>query len=886
VLWTPGELEVYCYQTNVLTTSGTSITDAYVTIYDGPPGAPTSNVIFGDFTTNRIQSVTFRPGTAAGTFTYRTTQTTLTNNTRPLQAVKINLAGCPVLGNATASKQYWIGVSLAGTSASGPFVPPIAPARATDNAVGTGDFNATAAWPAIIDATSVLPNDFPFILRGTAAGTSCPAPASTTLVLPANGSFVTNTQTLAAAETKFYKITLATAITSGATGGSRLDIDTEGTLLTGETGGAAPNDTLIVLYSENGSIVSSDDDSGSGFLSQLSFGQGIGFSTTTAFNFDGRNGGTLAAGNYYLGVTALGTAFTALPGFTLTSDSTATGPLTVRARRVNSVPAISPAILGTIQPFPALVSGDGFQTANVPVVANTTKWVSLVVPAAIDATKALDIMTEGSTLTPANDCSLGLYDSTGALIATDFVNGSGSLALISLGGGFRPRVNTSWNFYGQNGAALAAGTYYLAVVGGDTNTFNGSNFNVQNGAAANAGNVLLSVRYRSDVSADIATVPTIPAAQDFGILADGSASRTVTVPNESVTFFKFEIPAGAPLNASLLIDTEGSTLAPLNDTAIRLFSADGSIPASNGGIETDNGSGFLSQLSFGDGTYILNTPALAQRGNSRTSTFPGEGVYYLGVRSGNAGGSAAGWNLSANGLNGGELKVNIRYLADPSIVGTEAPTPSLAPAVIGGEQAFTTDLAPFDIVWVKFTYPDTATFSDFIDIDTADSGAIDSYIGIYDNLGNLIAINDDSGTGLNSLLSFGTGAPARPAAGTTAIPAGQNGDLTPGQTYWVGATMWGAATIAFNASNWDTRVVQNLLTPGYTITLRSSFPAVVTCLADINGDGTVDGSDYTDFINSFGVGDAGLDPRADVNHDGIVDGSDYTDFINAFGAGC
>jgi len=59
-----------------------------------------------------------------------------------------------------------------------------------------------------------------------------------------------------------------------------------------------------------------------------------------------------------------------------------------------------------------------------------------------------------------------------------------------------------------------------------------------------------------------------------------------------------------------------------------------------------------------------------------------------------------------------------------------------------------------------------------------------------------------------------------------------------------------------------------------------------TCLADVNLDGVVDGSDFTVFINSFGVGDALIDPAADVNLDGVVDGNDFVAFINAFGAGC
>jgi hypothetical protein len=90
----------------------------------------------------------------------------------------------------------------------------------------------------------------------------------------------------------------------------------------------------------------------------------------------------------------------------------------------------------------------------------------------------------------------------------------------------------------------------------------------------------------------------------------------------------------------------------------------------------------------------------------------------------------------------------------------------------------------------------------------------------------------------------------------------------------------------------------------------TSQPAMVTVaagcsLADVAGtvpagsdstcgDGTVDGTDFIAFINSFGIGDAATDPVADVagggadglQPDGTIDGSDFIAFINAFALGC
>jgi hypothetical protein len=83
--------------------------------------------------------------------------------------------------------------------------------------------------------------------------------------------------------------------------------------------------------------------------------------------------------------------------------------------------------------------------------------------------------------------------------------------------------------------------------------------------------------------------------------------------------------------------------------------------------------------------------------------------------------------------------------------------------------------------------------------------------------------------------------------------------------------------------------------PVLVVTFSASGPS---CLADlaIDGqpDGTVDGSDFIAFVNSFAIGDASVDPLADVAGggddglapDGTVDGSDFIAFINAFAVGC
>jgi hypothetical protein len=65
-----------------------------------------------------------------------------------------------------------------------------------------------------------------------------------------------------------------------------------------------------------------------------------------------------------------------------------------------------------------------------------------------------------------------------------------------------------------------------------------------------------------------------------------------------------------------------------------------------------------------------------------------------------------------------------------------------------------------------------------------------------------------------------------------------------------------------------------------------AYVCVRSCVADFNGDGTVDFFDYDDFVNCFETGICPPGANADFNGDGSIDFFDYDDFISAFEAGC
>jgi hypothetical protein len=81
----------------------------------------------------------------------------------------------------------------------------------------------------------------------------------------------------------------------------------------------------------------------------------------------------------------------------------------------------------------------------------------------------------------------------------------------------------------------------------------------------------------------------------------------------------------------------------------------------------------------------------------------------------------------------------------------------------------------------------------------------------------------------------------------------------------------------------------------FIVSLRSGCsPADVAGRQPVGGDGTVDGTDFIAFFNSFAAGDVLSDPTADIagagndgtDPDGMIDATDMIVFINAFSVGC
>ncbi|MCA3006362.1 MAG: hypothetical protein LW650_05520 [Planctomycetaceae bacterium] len=893
VTWNPSQFRFFTYQTGAFPCS-TTITSAEIKIYNGDPRTG-GTVIFT------------AGGAVGGTVTvnttniFRTTATTLTSVSRQLQEVVVDMTGCPPL----TSGIYWVSMTAAGSVASGPWIAPITPARGSDNSLNSTD---AITWTPVDGngAAAGGGQDLAFNIRGTSAGTPCPPPATfTNVTVPGDGSFGTASAALAAGEVKWFRFNLASAIGPG----SRLDIDTEGSTT---TGGPFPNDTVIAVYRPDGTIAVVDDDDAAGFTSQATFGSPIGYQTATSngLNFSGRDGATLPAGDYYVAVVGYATTNNFAAGYTVITNSTATGNINLRVRRVTGVPALS-TIRDTVlaaQNMGTINDSLTFTSATGAVAAGTTKWFRFTLPTAVTTADVLDIYTSNpgsGGLAPAVNTSIGLYDANGNRLGANFDSGEGALSLLSFGGGFRPRIGTTWNFYGQNNAAgftsLPAGTYWLAVTGGDEAVYAATNFDVANGVAANTGNVTVNVRY---VVAPPVT-PVTPTAIDLGTLSEtGVVSNTTTVEAGEVKWFRFTVPETVAFDATLDIDTEGTNLAPANDTTILLYNADGTRPAA-GRVDPDQGTEFLSQLSYG--THNQSVAALAHRTDGRDGTMLAPGEYFIAVRAAAGGSTLDNFNVNSDGANAGSLTMNLRYNASAPALGTPIATNDLG--TLGGNRttSFTgLPIRPADVRWYKLTLPVDlpAVGAFYLDIDTAGTTVTprdDTWIGLYDNNGGLIAENDDAGGAavvIESQLSFGsTDTTGRPEVipGATARD-GRDGTLAAG-TYWLAATMYDATT-QFNVDSF--RVVTDHVDSsanGYAVNFRYNLPGGACNVADVVGiggvgvppDGILTGDDFNAFIGAFAANDLladivgiGGEPPAD----GLLTGDDFNAFIGAFAAGC
>ncbi len=176
--WTLDQITFFAYQSFAGPPS--TITGVYYQIWDGPPNDPSSTVVFGDLTTNRLINTVWMNA-------YRVLDTNLTNTDRPIMA---NTASAGVF---LPAGDYWLDWMTDGSAASGPWAPPIS--ILGQPATGNG-MQYTGAW-APADDTGYQ-QGFPFIIEGAGGAASIPIPWLTetptqTVLLPGESAIITLT---------------------------------------------------------------------------------------------------------------------------------------------------------------------------------------------------------------------------------------------------------------------------------------------------------------------------------------------------------------------------------------------------------------------------------------------------------------------------------------------------------------------------------------------------------------------------------------------------------------------------------------------------------------------------------------------------------------------
>lgn len=150
--WNVDSITFYVYQGGS-PTNPSPILGINYQIWDGPPDDPTSMVVFGDTTTNRLTSTTWAN-------MYRRLESQPTDSSRPVM-VAVTSGGFSL-----APGSYWVDFQVDGDQLyTGPWQPPITINGQTTTGNAKQYFGDV--WTDLVDAGTQTPQGVPFIIQGT-----------------------------------------------------------------------------------------------------------------------------------------------------------------------------------------------------------------------------------------------------------------------------------------------------------------------------------------------------------------------------------------------------------------------------------------------------------------------------------------------------------------------------------------------------------------------------------------------------------------------------------------------------------------------------------------------------------------------------------------------
>ncbi len=298
------------------------------------------------------------------------------------------------------------------------------------------------------------------------------------------------------------------------------------------------------------------------------------------------------------------------------------------------------------------------------------------------------------------------------------------------------------------------------------------------------GLTITDVQFRSGFGSAALSVIAPPISTDLGALAAGVTTISDTLDPGVVKWLKLTLPVEvSPANNNFLdIDTEGTLLSGTNDTFIGLYSAVGALI---GTADDDDGSGFLSQLSYGAAAPARSAVGNGVEYNGRDGTLAA-GVYYLAYTEFPATFGATNWTVASTGTQTGTVNVNIAFGTIPA--GGLPPVFTDLGTFGTNQVSSTRPLTAGGVQWFRFTLDSTVNTIDraYLDIDTENSAVANTVIGLFRDDGSVVATDNDSGSALFSQLTFGRG--TRPAPGDGNPYDGRNGGSLAAGTYYLALT--------------------------------------------------------------------------------------------------
>ena len=375
------------------------------------------------------------------------------------------------------------------------------------------------------------------------------------------------------------------------------------------------------------------------------------------------------------------------------------------------------------------------------------------------------------------------------------------------------------------------------------------------------------------------TVDTPVQVTNIGIGAAQIVWYTITVPNVGASTY-------------LDIDTEGSLLATSNDTEIGLYRADGTLVVS----DDDDGSGLLSQLSFG--ASFPTRPAvgtgLAYDGRDGTLT---AGQYYLAIAGFNSTFNATSWNVTSTSTNTGTGVLNLRLgqvVVPPGTFVEDGDTgdlPATAQQVAGAAgtvSGIRGGVAAADADMYEIEICDAANFS----ASTVNGTTSDTQLFLFNSSGVAVAHNDDTSAVTPIVRQSTITGALVPSNGRYYLAVtGYNRDPVDASNalLWINTPFDGQRVPdGPGAANPVAAWTGTGITFSYTISLTGVcyINTAPPCPGDITGDRSVDLTDLANLLVNFGLGSGATLSQGDVDGDGDVDLIDLANLLTNFGITC